>query len=70
MPELRAQPDWAYEFPNLTGPDTQIRWTVLPDWTKSGFIFSTSKQTKKINKKIENYFLIFFYFFKSGNENV
>jgi hypothetical protein len=23
----RAQPDWAYEFPPRTGPDTQICWT-------------------------------------------
>ena len=22
--EYRAQPDWAYEFPDRTGPDTQI----------------------------------------------
>ena len=21
---IRAQPDWAYEFPDWTGPDTQI----------------------------------------------
>ena len=23
----RARPDWEYEFPDLTGPDTQIRRT-------------------------------------------
>ena len=23
----RAQPDWAYEFPDRTGLDTQISWT-------------------------------------------
>ena len=39
----RAQPDWAYEFPDRTGLDIQICRTgparqVLPDWTKSGLI--------------------------------
>ena len=29
----RAQPDWAYEFPDRTGPDTQICRTGLnPDF--------------------------------------
>ena len=23
----KARPDWTYEFPDLTGPDTQICWT-------------------------------------------
>ena len=24
-----AQPDWAYELPDWTGPDTQINWTHI-----------------------------------------
>ena len=40
----RAQPDWAYEFLDRTGPDTQICRTglagqVLPDRTESGLTF-------------------------------
>ena len=27
--ECRAQPDWAYEFPDWTGQDSQICWTGL-----------------------------------------
>ena len=31
--QARAQPDWAHEFPDRTGPDTQICWTgpAVPD---------------------------------------
>ena len=33
----RAQPDWAYEFPDRTGPDTQICRTgpAGPDWIRT-----------------------------------
>ena len=33
----RAWPDWAYEFPDWTGPDTQICWTCPagPDWIRT-----------------------------------
>ena len=34
----RAQPDWAYEFPDRTGP-SKFAKQVLPDWTISGLIF-------------------------------
>jgi hypothetical protein len=27
MLSIRAQPDWAYEFPDQTEPDSQICWT-------------------------------------------
>ena len=41
----RAQPDWTYEFPDQTGPDTQICRTgpAGPDWiqTESGLKFLT-----------------------------
>ena len=35
--EFRAQPDWAYEFPDRTGPDTQICQTgpAGPDWIRT-----------------------------------
>ena len=53
----RARPDWAYEFSDRTGPDTQICRTgpagqVLPDRTKSGLTFYyTKKTTKNYEKK-------------------
>ena len=40
LPGSRAQPDWAYEFPDRTGPDTKIYWT------KSGLIFLNILNTK------------------------
>ena len=37
----RAQSEWAYEFPDRTGPDTQICQTgpVGPDWIQT-YIFN------------------------------
>ena len=34
---IRARPDWAYEFPDRTGPDTQICRTgpAGPDWIRT-----------------------------------
>ena len=37
LPKYRARPDWAYEFPDRTGPDTQICRTgpAGPDWIQT-----------------------------------
>ena len=39
--DIRARLDWAYEFPDWTGPDTQICWTgpAGPDWIRT-YIFN------------------------------
>ena len=39
--DFRAQPDWAYEFLDRTGPDTQICRTgpAGPDWIRT-YIFN------------------------------
>ena len=37
--KVRAQPDWAYEFQDQTGSDTQICGQVLPDRGESGLLF-------------------------------
>ena len=51
----RAQPDWAYEFPDRTGPDTQICRTgpARPDWIQTYIFKNLTKQNKKYEKKIE-----------------
>ena len=51
-PPLRAQPDWAYEFPDRTGPDTQIAGLVLPDRTESGLMLIKIFLCKKKKKKV------------------
>ena len=60
----RAQLDWVYEFPDQTGPDTQICRTgpAGPNWIQT-YIFKHF--TKQINKKkFEKNFLDFFLLLK------
>ena len=51
---FRAQQDWAYEFPDRTGPDTQICRTgpAGPDWIRT---YNFKFFTIKINKKRKNF---------------
>ena len=44
---VRAQPDWAYEFPDRT---PKFAGHVLPDQTESGLIFSNILPTKCSHK--------------------
>ena len=44
--EGRARPDWAYEFPGRTGPESKFAGLVLPDRTESGLIFLNILYTK------------------------
>ena len=77
----RAQPDWAYEFPDQIGQDTQICLTgtagldwirtynlkILPtNMDKDGLLY----QIKKQKKNIENNLDLFFLFFKCVNSPV
>ena len=47
----RAWPDWAYEFPDQTGPDTQIYWTgpAQPDWIRTYVFKHFTYQERVIN---------------------
>ena len=47
----RARPDWAYEFPDQTGPDTQIFWTgpAGPNWIQSYIFKHFTYQVQVIN---------------------
>ena len=43
----RARPDWAYEFPGRTGPESKFAGLVLPDRTESVLIFLNILPYKK-----------------------
>ena len=54
MPDLqksRAQPDWAHEFPDRTGPDNQICRTgpAGPDWIRTYIFKPCTYQIQVIN---------------------
>ena len=67
----RAQLDWAYEFPDRTGPDTQIY--IPNNRISSQFIklklllFKKSKQTKK--DWIWNFLFLFFFIISKSFKN-
>ena len=66
MLKPRAQPDWAFEFPHQTGPDTQICQTgpAGPDYTRTYFnismkfiklkliLFKKANKEKEIERKM------------------
>ena len=60
--QSRARSDWAYEFPDRTGPDTQICRTGLnPDFHFYKFHY-TKKQQKNMKKKVERPIHLLFLF--------
>ena len=47
----RAQPDWAYDFPDRTGPDTQIcqKGPAAQDWIRTYIFIHFTYQVRVIN---------------------
>ena len=62
MQHCRAEPDWAYEFPDRTGPDTQICRTgpagltyTFKHFTYQESMLKIQTKSKPKNKRFNNF---------------